>query len=371
MTRKPIRVLWKTGRLELTWPSTRVRVLTPAMLLRQAGFDVAIVERGVSDEALRDRDVIVIGKSFTPDDMTLAAQAKALGKPLVVDLCDDIFGESREAGKADAFRRQAAAADLVTTTGDVLRDIIARQIGGRDRIAIVPDHAETLPLTRDLIAAFPPDAKNDPRVFGAGPLRKKWRRLIGRERALQPGRKTVVWFGMAGLRGQGTGIEALATIAGDLDAVNQDIPLQLLIVSTAHGRVARAAKTFSFPWAFRDWSLLGVHEHVTGTDVCVIPNPATDYASAKSPNRALLALSAGTPVVASASPAYAPLAGSIVIDDWQGGLRRYLANPGAVKNDLAAARAVIDREFAPAAICERWMQVLAEAVERRRAVTPT
>jgi hypothetical protein len=195
--------------------------------------------------------------------------------------------------------------------------------------------------------------------------------LIGRERALQPGRKTVVWFGMAGLRGQGTGIEALATIAPDLAAVDRDIPLQLLIVSTAHGRVARAAKTFPFPWAFRDWSLLGVHEHVTGADVCIIPNPATDYASAKSPNRALLALSAGTPVIASASPAYASIAGSIVIDDWQGGLRRYLANPGAVKNDLAAARAVIDHEFAPVAICDRWAQALAEAVERRRAVTPT
>jgi hypothetical protein len=341
-------------------------VLTPAMLLRQAGFDVAITDRGVSDDELRDRDVVVISKSFGSDDTALAEKAKALGKPLVIDLCDDIFGESREAGKADTFRRQAEIADVVMTTGEVLRDIIAQQIGGSDKIAIVPDHAETLALTRNLIAAYPPDANDRVRVFGAGPLRSAWRRTIGRERALTPDRKIVVWFGMAGLRGQGTGIEALAAIAPQLNVINREIPLQLLIVSTAHGRVSAAAKTFAFPWAYRDWSLLGVHEHVAHADICVIPTPATDYASAKSPNRALLSLSAGTPVIANASPAYAPLGNTIVIDDWHGGLRRYLTEPDAVRRDLAAARITIEREFSPERTRERWAQTLVAAVERKR-----
>jgi glycosyltransferase involved in cell wall biosynthesis len=360
-----MRVLWKVSRLDLTWPSVRVRAMTPALLLRQKGIDVAVTAQRPTENELRNRNVVVISKSFSDDDLWLAARTKQLGKKLVIDLCDDVFGESRDAANAAAFNGQAAQADIVTTTGNVLRDIIAKQIGGDDRIVIVPDHAETLPLTRDLVAAFPSHGKERARVFGAGPLRKAWRRLTGRERALTPGRKTVVWFGMAGLPGEGTGVDALAAIAPQLNTVNNEIPLQLLIVTTAHGRTVRAAAAFDFPWAFRDWGLLSVHEHVASADVCVIPNPQTSYASAKSPNRALLALSAGTPVVATSSPAYALLNGAIMVDDWQGGLRRYLTDPTAAANDLAAASRTIEREFSAALICDRWANVLTQAAGGR------
>ena len=356
-----MRVLWKVSRLDLTWPSVRVRAMTPALLLRKKGFDVAVTAQRPAENELRNRDVVVISKSFSDDDLWLAARTRQLGKKLVVDLCDDVFGEDRDAANAAAFGGQAAQADIVTTTGEVLRDIIARQIGGSDRIVIVPDHAETLPLTRELVAAFPPNGKGRTRVFGAGPLRKAWRQLIGRERALTPGRKTVVWFGMAGLTGQGTGVDALAAIAPQLNAVNNEIPLQLLIVTTAHRRTSRAAAAFDFPWSFRDWSLLSVHEHVASADVCVIPNPQTSYASAKSPNRALLSLSAGTPVVATSSPAYASLNGAIMVDDWQGGLRRYLTDPAAVAADFATASRIIEREFSAASIRDRWARVLDQA----------
>ena len=357
------RALWKVNRFDLTWPSVRVRAMTPALLLRQAGFDTLVTDQPPPD--LDAHDVIIISKSFTDDDMWLAERAKQLGKPLIVDLCDDIFGEGRDAANADAFREQAALADAVTTTGEILRDTIAGEMGGDGKIVIVPDHAETLPLTRDLVAAFPPDPKQRVRVFGAGPLRRAWRKLTGRERALDPNRKTVVWFGMAGLPGQGTGIEALAAIAPELNAVNDEIPLQLLIVSTAHGRASNAAQAFKFPWAFRDWSLLSVYAHVGSADVCIIPNPPTAYAVAKSPNRALLALSAGTAVVASGSAAYAPLSDSIVIDDWHGGLRRYLGAPQAKTADVARARDIIEREFAPRVITTQWARVLTQTAPRQ------
>lgn len=358
-----IRALWKVNRLDVTWPGVRVRAMTPALLLRHAGFETVVTSRPPTDGTAHD--VVIISKSFSDDDMRLAARTKELGKALVIDLCDDIFGDDRDLANAEAFRNQAALADIVTTTGEILRDAIARQIGGDGKITIVPDHAETLSLTRDLVRAFPPNTKQQIRVFGARPLRRAWRKLIGRERALDPRRKTVVWFGMAGLPGQGTGIEALAAIAPDLNAISNEIPLQLLIVSSAHGRAARAARAFKFPWAFRDWSLLSVHEHISGADVCVIPNPPTAYAVAKSSNRALLSLSAGTPVVASASAAYAPFGDSIVIDDWQGGLRRYLREPHAGAADIAHAREIIDREFAPRVIADHWARVLTRAVTRQ------
>jgi hypothetical protein len=362
-----IRALWKVSRLDLTRPSARVRTLTPAMLLRRRGFDIAITDRDPTNEDLHDRDVVIINKSFSDNDLTLAVRTKQLGRALVVDLCDDVFGEARDAKNAAAFRGQAVQADLVITTGELLRDTIAGQIGGDEKIVIVSDHAETLALTRDLVAAFPPIGRERRRYAPPpGALHKTWRRLTGRERALDPNRKTVVWFGMAGLAGHGTGLEALAAIAPQLEAINREIPLQVLIVSTAHGRTTEIAKNFAFPWAFRDWSLLGVHEYVAGADVCVIPNPPTDYAMAKSPNRALLALSAGTPVIATASPAYASLGDTIVIDNWQRGLRRYLSDPTAATADVAAARDIIKRKFAAHVVCDRWARALEQAVARSR-----
>lgn len=364
-----MRVLWKVSRLDLTWPSVRVRALTPTLLLRERGFDITVTDRRPSEDDLRGFDAVVISKSFSDDDLWLSIRTKELRKALIVDLCDDLFGAKRDVANAEAFRQQTSRADVITTTGEVLRDTIARQVNKPDRIVIVPDHAETLALTRALVATFPPDRTQRTQVYGARTLHGWWRKLIGRERALKPGRKMVIWFGMAGLPGQGTGIDALAAIAPQLNAVDREIPFQLLIVSTAYGRVARAAKTFTFPWAFRDWALLPAYKHVASADVCVIPNPQTPYAIAKSPNRALLSLSAGTPVVASGSPAYAPLGKAIVTDDWEGGLRRYLTDPVAVEADLAAAREVIDRMFAPALIRDRWADLLTQVL--RQACRPS
>lgn len=356
-----MRVLWKVNRLDPTWPSVRVRALMPAIMLRELGFDIAVTADRPSDDDLRNRDAVIISKSFGDDDLWVSTRTKELGKTLVIDLCDDIFGASRDAASAEASRQQARRADVITTTGEVLRDVIARQIDESNRVVIVSDPVETLALTHALVATFPPDRAQRTRVYGAGILRGWWRKLIGRRRALKPGRKTVVWFGTAGLPGQGTGIDALAAIAQRLNTIDREIPLQLLIVSTAYGRVARAAKAFTFPWAFRDWALLPVYKYIAGADVCVIPNPQTPYAIAKSPNRALLALNAGTPVIASASPAYTSLDKAIVMDDWEGGLRRYLTDPAAVEADLAVAREVIDRMFATALIRDRWADVLTRA----------
>jgi hypothetical protein len=360
------RVLWKVHKLDVTWPSVRVRALTPVMLLRRAGFDVEVTDRRPSPDTVAGSDVVVINKSFNADDEWLAAHAKESGKALIVDLCDDVFAESR-AATAASFRRQAALADIVVTTGHLLRDAIIRQVP-QATVAIVPDHAETLALTRDLIAAFPPsDRQQRTRVFGPGPLRTLLRKVTGRERALLPRRRTIVWFGLAGLAGQGVGIDALGAIAPQLNAVARTIPLQVLIVSSGHGRAKQVAQSFEFPWAFRDWALLSVYDHVANADVCVIPNPPTNYAMAKSPNRALLALGCGTPVIASASPAYAPLGSAIVCDDWERGLHLYLADPAAAATDVAAARHIIEREFGAPNVRDNWVRTFADAIARAKA----
>jgi hypothetical protein len=354
------RILWKVSRLDITWPSVRVRAMTPALLLRRQGYDVQVGDGGWNETEIRAADIVIITKSFTVDDLEFARSVKELGKLLVVDLCDDVFMDGREASAA-SFREQAGLADRIVTTGEILRAAIERQVSDPSKLRIVPDHAETRTLTQELLEAFPPqNAQQRERVFGSFGPRRLLNTLTRRERALSPARRTIVWFGTAGLPGQGTGIEALAGIAPQLNAVARDMPVQLLIVSTAHGRVTSLATAFEFPCVFRDWRLLSVFDHVTAADVCVIPNPATDYARAKSPNRALLALMAGTPVVASASSAYAGIANSIIQDDFEGGVRRYLTDRCAAQADIRTGQTDIALAFSADAVAVQWAHMFSE-----------
>src|SRR4051812_22335932 len=99
------RILWKVSRLDVTWPSVRVRAMTPALLMRRHGYDVELSDIGWSEPNIRAADIVVINKSFAASDLELARRAKSLGKPLVIDLCDDVFMEGRETS-ATGFRDQ-------------------------------------------------------------------------------------------------------------------------------------------------------------------------------------------------------------------------------------------------------------------------
>src|SRR5262249_42875377 len=157
-------------------------------------------------------------------------------------LCDDIFAEGRAAQIA-GFCQQAALADCIATTGAVLRDVIAREVA-QATIEIVPDHAESLPLTKELLAEFPVQ-RSRRRHRASALFAALLRKFDGADRSLAPDRKTVVWFGMSGSPRQDVGLATLHGLAAVLNDINHSIPLQLLIVSggDAYARVREFAKS--------------------------------------------------------------------------------------------------------------------------------
>ena len=68
----------------------------------------------------------------------------------------------------------------------------------------------------------------------------------------------------------------------------------------------------------------------------------------------MTALAAGVAVVASGIPSYQPFADVVELDDWPGGLRRYIFDPEARRRAVAAGQALVQREWTLPLIADQW-----------------
>lgn len=352
------KIIWKVGKLSIGVASVRIRAMAPAFLLRRRGRRVIVTDRRPSIDEVREADAVVIGKSFSADDVWLCNAAKRVGTPLIIDLCDDL-GAARRRDELDCFLAQARQAVRIVTTGDPLREAIARYGVPDEKIEIIPDTAESKSLLQDLVREFEAAHMGQKaRIFGAGPFRR-WRdALTGRERPLLPDARLVAWFGNAGRPGDGVGLESLRVAAPALEALHATTPLQLLVITRGYSAFRRATHGFGIPCVYREWSLYGTMELLKQADVVILPNPANDVARVKSANRCMLALSCGVPVVASPIPALAEFADCIALDGWESGLRRYLSDDQRAWLDVAKGRKRIAETYSPERTVERWSALL-------------
>jgi hypothetical protein len=177
-------------------------------------------------------------------------------------------------------------------------------------------------------------------------------------------RRTVIWFGIKGAAHGDFGIRNLTILAPALARVAAEIPLRLLVVSNGQEEFARVTAGWPFPCEYREWSRETILAELDGADVCVVPNSRDAFSIGKSANRHALALSRGVPVVATWIPALQGMEQFIALDDWEGGLRRYLADPAREAADVAAGRAHVQRAFSPAALARGWDALLQEVTGR-------
>lgn len=355
---KPMmRVVWKVRRIDPCIASVRIRTLAPALLLRERGYEVQVTSVMPDPSQITAADCVVINKSYSDADQELCMSAKALGKRVIVDACDDLTDDWRK-DELQAFQRQCSFADRLITTGPELAHQL-QDIGvQRDRISVIPDIAEDCAMLERILAAFPPTTSRGKRSVRPNGALSLMRWLSGRELRLHPNRKIVVWFGTAGRKGTGVGLESLSLIARALEEVNFEIPLQLVVVTRGYSAFRHNTSQFSFPCIYREWSMLGALDVIAKADVCVIPNPQTKFARAKSPNRCLLALNCGTPVVATSIPSIEEFGDAIVLDDWTGGLFKYLRDGQAGLADVALGRARANSRYGAQTIGDAWNALL-------------
>lgn len=181
------------------------------------------------------------------------------------------------------------------------------------------------------------------------------------------GRMRLLWFGNHGADYARFGMLDLLEIREALEVIALEFPVELVVISNNANKYEEFIKPMAIPSIYREWSIERVEEYMSDASVVLIPNSCDAFSICKSANRTVHALTRGIPVVATGTPALLPLAGSIVMDDFVSGLRRYLSSKKAAAADVALGLKLIDKHFSSPVIGALWQDVLFAAKDTQLA----
>lgn len=410
---------WKVSKLSSSLASIRYRALLPILALRSVGVRNLLFSSGLESN-LDGLDALIIVKSFTEDDLFLAQKAAGKGIRVVFDLCDNIFIDNygRRVGQVSPlqiFNAIAALANLIVVPTEPLAAIVRQRVP-HVQVTVIPDGIETPALVRSmdmLLREAEALMRKDGapllrgklcnllvrlreegsglavrlawRVFNRSKsaLRKYWHRLAGRRAGASvssgptppspppvpplpavesaPQRaKTILWFGNHGAPYAQFGMLDLLMIRSALESVAQMFDVELVVISNHRGKYNEHIRPLRIPTRYFEWSYRVVNHWLAKADVVVVPNTMDPFSLCKSPNRSVLAVSRGVPVVATPTPALDPMQPHIYTGDYLTGLRLYLGDREKGRRDALAAYAQAREAFGQRAIARAWQQVLSQ-----------
>jgi glycosyltransferase involved in cell wall biosynthesis len=396
-------IVWKTGSDNIKVASVRIRCILPAQSLEAYGFKSVLLTGNETVPSFERVCAIVFVKTFTRHDLSLARAASSQGVPVYLDLCDNIFIPHYRHSKAfNKFSEMTGLAKAVVTTGQELASVIKAQLEAEVDVVVIPDQFEVrqdlrklknfvkqikpsslsvrfksildnwLPTTKALLASFRGKlirmllrVRNGVREsLRSGHVRLRFFALEPRLPAdfLRVKAKMIVWFGNAGGGFSGFGIPSLAEISNHLVRLNERVPIKLLVISNNYQAYQELIAPLPLLSAYKAWRYPEIFNDLSAADVCVVPNSKDDFSVCKSPNRSLLALSLGVPVVASSIPSIEDIKDCVILDDWENGLFTYLTDPERVARDVARAKSILEERYSAAVVAGSWAAVLRSAV---------
>ncbi|GGB41485.1 hypothetical protein GCM10011316_11790 [Roseibium aquae] len=372
-----MRVLWIVSSLSMKVASVRLRTLLPALSLAKAGHELLVCEGLPQDDQIARADIVVINKCFGDAYATFARTCAGRGIPVLYDLCDNVFAPDYGDGSgkaAQSVREILVHCTALITTGPLLADAIVRHTGFDGSVHCIPDSEEPRFAIDELLRAWEQGQgvlaegrltlrpaqpfEMERQIFPEHRARTLFNAVFRKDGWLRRDRRTVLWFGTPGRMDSKTGLYALRLMKDALAAVNAEIPLQLLVVSSSRKLFRHHTQDYPVPCVFRPWSLLSMYGHFQSADVTMIPNPQDAFSIVKSANRTIFSLSEGTPVIADPVPALSDFEDCTHQGDWAEGLRAYLGQPGLAKQHIERARKVIANRYSLASICEDWRRAL-------------
>lgn len=399
--------------------SLRYRALLPILALEGQGVECRLFRTGL-EMNLEGLDALVIVKSFTAADLALAQRAAACGIRVLFDLCDNIFipaygGAKGAAGPAHMLAAMADHLDCIVTTTEPLAQAVRAALPGVpvEVIADGIDDAEALRASGELLRKAAAQEKAQriallmhkirnvlARLKAEGPrlvvplarfvARRSWRFVLGyREKLLQrrrpappagdsaPGLRAagekpvqyIVWFGNHGAAYARFGMLDLLEIRGALETIAREREVELVVISNNREKYEDYIQPLAIPSRYVEWTPRAVDAWLARASVVVVPNSLDAFSLCKSANRTVLALSQSVPVVATSTPALAPLAAHIHTGDPLEGLCRYLGNPDAGREEAAGGYALARRLFGAQALAAAWRELLTRPV-RGNAASP-
>lgn len=424
--KSPPNVGWNVTSLSPEVASVRYRAVLPMLALEKQGLSgTALI--GAADRELDAFDALVIVKNFSVESYRYAQRMERRGIPVILDLCDNIFietyGKKGRTRIADMFLAMADHAGAIVATTEPLAGVIRQHVHSSLPVHVIPDGIETNQTNeagRELLLAgldgkpakSPGEAvvafgellepRNLRRPRALVGLLKAWLRtshprVWARLKRLRHGRPaeaaaaeaaaqapvaaaaagsmdvgadpsalTILWFGNHGAPHARFGMLDLLEIREALEQIARELPVQLVVISNNREKFDKYLQPLGIPTVYVPWSNEAVAHWLGKARVVVVPNTLDPFSICKSANRTVHALTHGVPVVATSTPGLAALAPSIVLDDFLGGLRRYLTDSEAAHRDVALGRRLIERHYGPDQIGAAWRNVIEDAATRVR-----
>lgn len=387
-----MKLAWIAFRAAPRVASFRYRCLTPAWALQQLGYDSAVFVDERPDPDLFDALIIVKLAGGGLDEV--AQSFRARGKPVFLDLCDNIFipGYAQRRGpelSPETACQLARQAEAFVTPSTALERVARRHLDAAADSWVIPDAALT-PEVYQAMSAWLPGRVVNPPLRRIDRFLSGSRRVLGGEQAdgapafralasagggkcegdtfgadsdwqvdhLPADTARVIWFGRHGSFHSEFGMGLLRPVLPELERAHRDRPIELVVISNNRNRfdaLTHGAQIFT---RYEAWSNERVFFELSRADLFVMPGGSDPFSLCKSANRAVLALANGVPVIASYLESLEPLRDALVIDDWRAGIEAYLFSDGIADLHLARARPVLAEHFSVEAIGRKWHAAL-------------
>lgn len=245
-------------------------------------------------------DVYVFSKTYSAEAIALALRLRQRGKIVGIDLFDDYFSQTSDP-RLSRFRTWlsciAGVCDFALCSTHVMRRLLESYAPSLP-VHVVPD----------------PFPEIDPSVLARTAAAKVER--AKRERAID-----VVWYGNGSNPFFSVGLSDVAAFSwslADLASGSFDVRLKILTdqASQTADNLVRLGK-LPVRHHLETWSLDAEQESLEQALVSFIPVNGQSFSRAKSFNRALTAISAGTQVLSPGFPLYRDLAPAIYADAFE------------------------------------------------------
>jgi glycosyltransferase involved in cell wall biosynthesis len=358
---------WYIKGSDLNSASTRYRCFHFARALDQ-DFESAFFSNYKDLKAdIHRLDAIIIVKRLDRSSTDLAALARHLGKPLFLDLCDDL-ADPRYPARDDPFLSLTSLLALAPTLSGIVVPSaeMAGRIDGyladngfsRQLCHVIPDIAET----RELFA----ETERFVRKRAANSLSVR-QRDGDLEEAVSPGAppRRIIWFGNYGGSHSNFGMFSLKPRLKKLRDFHRECPIELVIISNSQTVYDALVAGCGFPTRYVSWSPSAIYEELHRADVALLTTGDDDFCAVKSSNRVLQALAASVPVIAEKSPALAEFEEVIFTGKFKQNLEETLGlnREKFVAPRLALAALLLQR-YTPERLAGQWSNLLKRAIGR-------
>ena len=318
------------GKLFSPWASVRLRAIETAPFLADRGhqvqfFQAHAIDQGQPGPDFGKGDIYVVQKVLYDIGPTLQQLRKA-GKPIVVDLSDNVF---QDCYLAEYYRNVLPAADLVTVSSEKLAEDIRSELDVPVRH--IPDCVE-MPFRE---AEFPAPLS---------PLR-------------------LLWFGRS--FNSGPIVELLPA----LNELARDIPIELEVVTDPVPALIDIFVSMKGPLRGRIkyWTAGVTESALERCHAVLLPTSDAPNMIGKSANRLQETLWSGRLPIANPLPSFEPFADSAIITcDIIDAIRWTLAHQDEALTRIKRGQAYIANRYTPDKVAEIWESVLLEAIGLRR-----